>query len=533
MPSEELNLLDKEVILRILGETTKSEDKNRRRQSFNAYQVYSGNQRVYVEEQLRCHRPISWKSYTLSNISLSKMVIDKRAQAYNEPPIRSVGGNETKTMKLDDIYEQANGLRELQFFDTIFNLNKYCLMWVNYRQKEKQFQFISMHPYEFVIVRDKDTGRLLVVGLNYPDVEITQDAKPSGEGGGLGNNSGDGIPDLIAESQTDSAATGNTWVFWSDTQHVKVRRTAVPTLVNGIEEMKPSVDYIQIPGNPNMVNPIGKLPFVLATIDTAIDYPTVNPITEQSITFNVQQSETLTAKNIHGSGIQVFKYPEKFQGRFKQMTHGQTEAVHLPQSKNPEDKATEFDYKTSGAQLGPMMDIDMNYLQQVLHEHGLENVNMEQGKIDMSSGVSKAISGASVQKVIEKNQQIYAKLERDMFEVIKAWDESLGLRMFNRDDELAVIYQKPKVMVSDRETLDNLKLMLELGVIEEWEKFIKMDPNLSEEEARDKLERVEKAKKEKAEQFLGRGMNGNIQGRIGQEGQTQPQGLNGSREEES
>jgi len=78
------DLLNKEVILRILSEVEKSEDKDRRRQSFNSYQVYSGNQKVYVNKELQRTRPKSFESYTVSNISVSKMVTDKRAQAYDE-----------------------------------------------------------------------------------------------------------------------------------------------------------------------------------------------------------------------------------------------------------------------------------------------------------------------------------------------------------------------------------------------------------------------------------------------------------------
>ena len=324
---EDLDLLNPDVILQILTETSKSEDKDRRRNSFNAYQIYSGNQKVYIERELARTRPKSWTSYTISNISVSKMVTDKRAQSYNENPIRSVDGNESKTELLNDIYKQANGLRELQFHDVVFNINKYDLMWVNYREEDQAYQFICLHPYEFVLVRDKDTGEVLIVGLNYPNTEMTQDARSQGPESGI--TGGDGIADLIAENQSDSAAQGETWVFWSKDQHVKVRTNSVPEIVDGIEVLKKSIDYIDIPGNPNMVNPLGVLPFVLTTLDTAIDYPTVNPITEQSITFNTQQSETLTAKNIHGSGIQIFKYPEKFQGRFSKMTQGQTQAIHF------------------------------------------------------------------------------------------------------------------------------------------------------------------------------------------------------------
>ena len=515
---EELNLLDKQVILRILGESEKSEDKDRRIQSFDAYQVYSGNQKIYIERALARTRPNSFESYTISNISVSKMITDKRAQAYNEGAIRSVDGGESKTEKLKQIYNEAEAEEELCFHDVVMNLNRYNLIWVNYREKDQKYQLMTLHPYEFILVRDQDTGEVLIVGLNYPDTEITQNARGDNSGVERTVSGGDGISDLIAESQADSGGETNQWAFWSKDQHVVVRQTKVRVVINGNDALRPSIEYVDVPGNPNNVNPLGVVPFVYTSFDRSIDYPTVNPLTEQSITFNVQQSETLTSKNIHGSGIQVIKYPEKMEGRFNKMSSGQTEVVKLPQSSKDGDSATEFDYKTSGAQLGPMMDSDMKYLKQIMKDHDIEGTNMELGESNAISGISKAISGASVQKLIERHQRIYAKTEQKIFEVIKAWDRLNRTKFFSPEDELQVVFPRPKVMLSDRETLENIKMMMEMGLIEEWEKFIKMDPNLSEQQAREKLERVNSEREKKAQKLLSRGMNDNIEERVSKEG---------------
>lgn len=530
---EELDLLNQDVILQILTETNKSESKDRRINSFDAYQVYSGNQRVYIEKQLAKTRPKSWPSYTISNISVSKIVTEKRAQAYSEGAIRTVTGSneeqvELKSEMLSDIYDQAGATRELRFHDIVMNLNKHDLIWVNYRDEEKKYQFMTLQPFEFVLVRDKDTGELLIVGLNYPDSEITQNARNAGDA-----SSGDGISDLIAESQTDSAAQGEVWVFWSANQHVKVEIKTVRDLIDGQEVLKKNVDFIEIPGNPKNVNPLGIIPFVYTSLDPSVDYPTKNPLTEQSVTFNVQQSETLTAKNIHGSGIQVFSYPEKLGGRFKEMNHGQTQAIHLPQSSKEGDPPTSFEYKTSGAQLGPMLNSDLNYLQQILKEHEIEGVKMDLGESSAMSGISRAIAGASVQKVVERHQALYAETERQMFKIVKAWDKINKTRMFSEDDELEIVFPKPKVMVSDRETLENIEKMLDLGLIEEWEKFIKMDPNLKEPQAKEKLDRINQAKEKRAQRLLSRGMDGNQQERVGEEGEAQPQGAESGAESES
>lgn len=505
---QEHDLLDPEVILTILSETDKSEDKQRRKDSFDAYQIFSGNLDGYVRDSLSILRPKSYQSYTLSDISISGMITDKRAESYNESPIRTV---ENKSEELAEIYQEANAEEQLEFYDTIYNINRYALMWVN--NVENKYQFMTLHPYEFVIVRDKDSGKLLIVGLNYPGVDITRGAK------------GDGVSDLIAESQGDSGANSDTWVFWSATQHVEIRVTSKMLDVNGLEELKKDIDYMDIPNNPNNVNPLGIIPFVFKSMDTSVDYPVTNPLASQTIKYNVQQSETLTSKNVHGSGIQVFSYPQKFAGKFDMITHGQMGAIELPQSDNPNDRETKFDYKTSGAQLLPMKDIDISYIEQVAKQHGLDNFEIDQGSVNAMNGISRAIAGASVQKVIVKNQKKFVKLEQEMFEIIKAWETFNGGARFNEEDSLSVVFPKPKVLISDTETLANIEKMLELGLIEEHEKYMKMDPNLSEEKAKEKLARVEAGRIARVKAFMPGEVDANNKKPVDENGKSKPKGI--------
>jgi len=525
-----MDLLDSSVIQRILSETNKQEERDRRRNAFNAYQIYRGNLEPYVKRELARTRPKSWQGYVYSDISISSMITDKRAQAYNEEPIRSVDGDRDKTEVLTQIYEEGGAEEQLEFFDTLYNLNRYSLMWVNYLTEQERFQFVTMHPYESVLVRDKDTGELLIVGLNYPSLDLTNDARGFAKTGTNNTSQGDGLSDLIAESQTDGSAESQTWVFWSATQHVQVKVERRMIEVDGNKQLKVDIDYMEIEGNPRMENPLGVIPFVLKSTDTSVDYPVPNPLTRQDIKFNVQQSETLTAKNIHGSGVQVLKYPEKLQGKLDKITHGLMSAIELPQSGDPDDAETDFDYKTSGSQLIPMRDIDFAYIEQVAKQNGLENFEIDQGSTDVMNGVSRAIAGASVQKIISKNQKCYAKLERDMFTIIKAWKQWLGSSEFTEDDDLQIVFPRPKVMVSDRETLENIEKMLSLGLIEEWEKFVKMDPNLSEEEAREKLERIQERKIENASKIMGFN-NADKQGSIDEDSEVGSVGSNATTEE--
>ena len=471
-----MDLLDKAVILRILSEMEKSQERDRRRDSFDAYQIYSGNQATYVKKELQAKRPKSYSQYVVSDINIAGMVTKKRAQSYMLPPIREIQSDKL----LDKIYSDAMADRAYQAFDETFNLQKHAMMWVNWMAADKAFRFMPLHPYEFSMVRNKDDGKLEIVILNYPSRDITSNAE-----------SGDGYGDLIAESQMDSAAQSNVYVFWSKDQIVKVERSQRPVMVNNIEKLKVDVTFLPIEGNPDNVNPIGMLPFVYLSDDLSVDLPTKNPLADQSVTFNYQWSEVMTAANLQGSGQFVISYPEQQVGKLDNLSTGLTSAIELPQMENM--PATTAQYINPSPDLAGQKDVAITYLKKILKEHGLEGENMELGESSAVSGISKAISGSSVQKIIAKNQMLYEKVEMKVFEIVKAYLDvaRISSMTFGADEGLRVVYPKPKVMISDRETLENIKMKMEMGLIEKWEALVALDPNLTEDEAREKLLKIE------------------------------------------
>ncbi len=107
-----------------------------------------------------------------------------------------------------------------------------------------------------------------------------------------------------------------------------------------------------------------------------------------------------------------------------------------------------------------------------------------------------------MQNIVEDNQDRYAWVEFQLFEIIKRVLDTKASNPFG-DQEISVIYPKPKVLVTDKETLENIKMMLDLGLIEKWEALVMRDPNLSPEDAQDKLERIEEERQGRLEMFTG------------------------------
>jgi hypothetical protein len=499
-----IDITDSNIVRAILSEMENSEERDRKVHAFDAYQVYAGNLKPYVEDMVRSKRPRSYSSYTIPNVSISKMVVNKIAKSYKQSPIRTVTDingeiSPEKTEYIQELYQDIMANAHFRENDQIFNLQREGLFWVNWLEKKQQYQLMALAPYEYSIIRDKDTGDLEVVILNYGNTTVTSNA-----------NSGDGMSGLLTESQADSAAESKVYAMWSKDQHVVIRveENTVKT-ADGQMQVQKDITFVPIDGNPNMVNPLGMLPFVYISKDMSFDKPIANPITYQTILYNYLLSELLTTANIQGSGILTFKYPEKYQGKMDMLTTGLTEAIELPQSGNPDDSATDVNYVSPSPNLQGQMESYMVFLKQALAENGIVT---SQGVGDDSqtftSGIQMMIANADVQNIVEENQAIYSMLEKKAFDILKAYDSLLGINALDNTDSINVSYQKPRLMVTETETINNIKILMELGLIDKAKALQKLDPNLSKEDAQKEIEEMEQQNADMMNRVL---RNGNTQ----------------------
>lgn len=500
--TNDINILDTSVVQQILAEMDKSEDKQRRKDSFNSYQVYSGNLSEFIKKELMEKRPKSYEGYTIPSISVSKMITDTISKSYKEKPIRQISDDSTgqKEERLSDIYREGGAHRQLQFLDTITNLHKYSLMWITWRDLEQRYQFWALQGHEFAVVRNKDTGELTCVILNYGDTTITSDTR--------GNS--DGIDDLLAEDQHDSAANSETFAMWTKNNFVMVKRRKQRVIAqDGREVVQTSIEYVENPDNPSNVNPIGMIPFVFLSKETSMDFPTRSPLFEQTITANCLMAEYLTASNIQGTGQLIVKYPEKYEGLFKKMTRGLMSAIKLPQSSEEGDAPTDVQYINPNPDLAGQREAVMTYIKSVFKEHGIKSGSMSGSDSEsFSSGLERAIANAGVDDIVQANNELYEDAEKQIFEIIKAWESFLGSSVFSEDDELMIKFPKPKVLVSDAETLSNIEKRLQLGLITKAEALMMLNPNLSDDEAQEKLEEIGQESADNVRRFLiGRNTN--------------------------
>ena len=280
--------------------------------------------------------------------------------------------------------------------------------------------------------------------------------------------------------------------MWTDTQHVMVN----------LERTKQGVRFIrqEIDGNEERVNELGVIPAMFDQDGSEMERPALNPLSEQTITLNYIMSIIITGMAAQSFGQLVVSHPDH-QTIPDTLQQGLFTFIKLPQVGEGAAPTT-ADYISPSPDLGSMMETYKLYALSILDEHGVKGGDaIKGGAQEFSSGIDRLLSQMDTTEVIEMNQQSYAEKEQELFELFKAFYGLTGKASFTTE-EINVQYKKPRPMQSDMELLDIIQKKLDAGLIEEWEKFIILDPNMSPEQARKKLEDINAEKEAKVGKFL-------------------------------
>jgi len=470
-----MDIRDYRVAEQLIQEIESNQFAERRKQEYKAYKVAEGGQREYVLSELQGLFPKSWDTMRVSDISVSNKVLSKFAKAYKDSPIR---GLESQTDEVNDLFTESDFDSRMAEFDRDYNRQRYGLLWVN--EIDGKPSFHSLKGFESFVKRDRQTGKLQAVVINYPSEVITYNS----------NSNADGIEQDLSESQDDSSAESRVYAMWTDEFHAVWRITEKE--IRGVKTS--SVEMVEIEGNPNNVNDLGRLPFVFRSKNSSVDLPFLNQLTEQSITYNVLNSDFLTAMALQGYGQLVVTMPEDM--AVESMHSGMTTAMTLPIVQGADVQADAKYINPSPDLAGMKLTLD-NYAGDITGEHlgQTQSVNSNQ---TFSSGLERVIAQADVTDIIQGNQRVYSKMEKEVVDILRAYGQ-----LADGKNELTTIFPKAKVQISDAETLTNIKTRLELGLITKVEALQIIDPNLDDDDAVKKLAEIGKQNNEAIEAFRG------------------------------
>lgn len=476
--------LTPELIRKLVLEIELHQNTERKKRTWISNQIRDGRLYDYVQNRLKIMYPKNWMMYSVSEYSISKKIIDKKSKAYKRPPIRRIVGDEVATTAYQDLLKKYRFNQAMKTFDAIYNEHKYallaCLMDTD-GAGNPFHKFFALAPWEYDAVFDKD-GNLKIVILSNPP----QTVKATGNG--------DAHNAITAESgDADEGINRRVYVIWTDTQHMELVVTGKLGDINSTKiEMRP------LGPNNSGANPYGILPFVYAPMTMDTNYPLPSPLPSQTVELNALMSVYLTSAN-QQVGVFVLKYPSD--QPINMVSGSMYTAVQLPQSKNPEDARTEADFISPSPDLAGHKDAVLTYATAILDEHGLTTSAVTGNNQAFTSALDRIIANADVQDAIEENQEMYSEVEKKAYGIISAQLKSVGSNIQLPGNDLVVVYPKPKVLVSDSEILENMKKMKELGIFQDWELLQVFDPNLNEQEAKQKIEMINQKKAEMVSGF--------------------------------
>jgi hypothetical protein len=476
MDARNINIENKGHLEQLIFEIDGYSNKNRKAEAWKLFECLEDNQRPYVLNELAKIYPETFQKFRIGDINITGKAIHKKAKAYKQNPKRELK-NEKETLAYNDLLEEAKASRAFKEADIIFNAHKYVALWVNYINPKSildsgKYNFQALAPYEYDLLRNPLTGEPLIFILHYPDTTIT--------GGD------DGIEQVITESQKDTAAESKIYSIWSKDKKVKVRRI-VPAINGVLNVAEAKLEIIE-----TVENELKRLPVAFLSRDLAVDYPLPSQLANKSVDWNVGFSDLKTAASAQGHGQLVIEHPN---GQAIETPHlGKHTAILLPQSNKEKDAPTKASYINANPDLAGQLSVLKFDLMNILDDEGITSKSAIEGGIDeVKSGYDRLLKEADVQDIIEDNQSLYASLENEVYLIVKATEDGLNKKTFT-SDKLSITFEKPKVMISDTETLANIEKREQLGLLKAHEKHIIINPNLGEEQARQREEEIQAEK---------------------------------------
>jgi hypothetical protein len=440
-------VLDSFAILSILKELGSEHERKRVEAELESHDIFEGALHLKITEKLKKIYPKTWECYNVADYNILKKITEKKSKSYVKPPARQLD-QEGETELYNSILNEFSFNDAMKLMDRYRNQHKYCAIGVirerNPITSKDKFNFWALAPYEFSVHRD-------------PKDEIYAWSIPTGE-------DSDGL---------------HHWTLWTKDSHLKIKTKDYEAF-----------EIVPIAGNEKMVNPYGIIPFVYVPLDMGGKYPYPSSLPRQTIEVNTNLSIYLTSGNMQ-IGQLVLKHPKN--QKIDWVVNGLMTAMKLEQEIKEGAPSTEAEYISPSPNLEGHKDSILTFMQLILDEHGINSNSLIKQGETFTSGFDRLLASADVQDIIEDNQDMYTRVENEVYKIIKAMHERDGVFTF-KSDRLKVKFARPKVLSSDTEKLDNLKKKKELGLWEEWQLLQDADPNLTEEEAKKIIEERTAAK---------------------------------------
>lgn len=496
------DILRPEIRKQIIEDIEGQENRRRKEEAYRRYQCFKDMTNRYVVELFLQHleeETVKEMLCAISNISITKKVVDKLARVYSNGVERKVGEDEAATETVEKISKVLCLNSELKKTNRFLRLQKNVALYLKpcptEEDGEKKWTIkpTPLNPYLYDVVEDYyDRTKPLVYVLSDFKPGLTTGyslfdpgRRPLVDNKSLQLAGGDRKDQIIADSPEDNNANKKLYIFWSDKYHFTCDEIG---------------NIIAIKDNEKNENPIGKCPIVNFSIDQDGSFWAQGggDIVEGSILINSVISHTLFAGIMQGYG-QLFMSGENLPRKIK---FGITQSIIAEYKKDdqPEPKAM---FINANPQLQDLRGLIEMYIALLLTTNNLSTSGISaqlQGSSNIASGVALIIDKAESLEDVKDQEQVFTDKEPEVFEIVSKINETYGAAMVKSlkglvlpedfKESFSNKFNEPQAIATEKEKLENLKARKELGLDSMLDLLKKEDPNLTEKQAEDKLKQI-------------------------------------------
>lgn len=493
----EIELLDQATRKLILEEIKGPENQARKAEAFRRYQCLKDQTSSYTVEELKKQfdtATIQEMSYAIANVSLVRKCIDKLSKVYSYGVHRRIMGGSKKqdsaTNAIQSLAKELNLNNQMKQANKYLKLQRNCMIYIKPCPTKDgwDIKVQPLNPFLYDVVEHfYDRTKPMCVILSDYEIQQTQytstDAATANRTTSVlptGINKGDNKDQAIADTPSD--ARTKEFVWWTDSYHFTTDQ-------NG--EI--------ISDELNTENPIGELPFENLAIDQDEQFWAIGgkDLVDGAILIN----SVLT----HNQHIATSQGYGQFWMRGKNVPRnvkvGPSKAIIMEHSEG--EPVPEIGFASSNPALDALRGMVEQYIALLLTTNNLSTSSVASqltGGTSAPSGVALIIDKAESIEDVNEQREIFVQAEPNLWRKIAKFMNVLGanlkpsLQSLRIDpsisSEITTKYNEPPSVQSESEKLGNIKLRKELGINTQIDLILKDNPDMSSEEAEEKLKEI-------------------------------------------
>lgn len=461
-----LDLLNYEDRKTFLEDKDTEENRERKEESFLAYEVFNDRLRAYVEAYLlgQFSESTVLEMPIVSSINLAKRVVTKEASIYNNCPEREwTNLTEDQEDELEKFYEDVMIDQKLLKANQFYKLQGQAFLLPIVKQGRFELRLVLPHQFDAVPNDDFPTEADAVV-LSSMDRNRVMTS------------------DMLNQSVSDKddyRSTLEKYIVWTKEWNYAFNGKGLITT-----EVLP--------------NPLGEIPLIDISQCKDSEYfvRTGQSLSDFAIQYCGYLSDLGHVVKMQGWSVAYMKGDKDLMP--KSLRVGPSIVLHLPIDPNrPVD--TEFGFASPNPDLQGSIAYGENLIATFLTSRGLD-ATLISGKANSktySSGLERLLAMLDQFEASKSDYNLFEKIEKQLFEKIKLWSDATygtdqAFLSFKIPDtcELSVKFGNPEMVQSEKEKLDTLIAKLDAGLISKVE-AIQYDRNVDSEKAAEILLEIE------------------------------------------